>query len=109
LDRVPGWEIRPFIDLDCDRTAAMVWQNRGTQPLPLVTRAFGRALARVVAHELYHYVTQSAAHAASELFSQGMSSRDLTLPQVRFNPGEIEALRKGIDKLGMAPRPGGPT
>lgn len=27
-------EIGSFIDVDCDRTAAMVWQNRGTLPLP---------------------------------------------------------------------------
>jgi hypothetical protein len=78
----------------------MVWQNRGTLPLPLVTRAFGRALARVMAHELYHYLTQSAAHTASELFRPAMTSMDLTMPQVRFESLEIEALRKGISKFG---------
>ena len=92
-------EIRSFIDVDCDRTAAMIWQNRGTLPLPLVTRTFGRALARVVAHELYHYLTQSAAHTASELFRPEMTSMDLTMPQIRFESGEIEAIRKAMSKL----------
>jgi len=93
-------EIQSFIDVDCDRTAAMVWQSRGTLPLPLVTRAFGRALGRVVAHELYHYLTRSSVHSASDLFRPAMTSRDLTLPQVRFEPGEIEALREGMSRLG---------
>ena len=92
-------KIRSFIDVDCDRTAAMVWQNRGTLPLPLVTRAFGRALARVMCHELYHYLTQSVVHTASDLFRPAMSSMDLTMPQVHFESGEIEALQKGMSKL----------
>jgi hypothetical protein len=91
-------EIRPFIEVDCDRTAAMVWQNRGGLPLPLVRRALGRALGRVLAHEIYHYVTQSVVHNSSELFSHAMSSRDLMLPQARFDAGEVENLRKGMSR-----------
>ncbi len=93
-------EIRPTIDVDCDRTAAMVWQTRGTLSFPLVSRAFGRALGRVMAHELYHYLTQSPDHTHSELFRRAMTSSDLTRPQARFEAGEIEALRKGMAKLG---------
>jgi hypothetical protein len=105
-----GWiesqdgELRPFIEVDCDRILAMVWQNRGTLPLPLVVRAFGLALGRVLAHELYHYVTQSAAHHVSDIFRPAMNSRDLMLPEVRFAPAEIEALRKA---LGMPDAPSG--
>jgi hypothetical protein len=97
-----GWidsqdgELRPFIDLDCDRISAMVWQNRGTLPLPLVVRAFGLAMGRVLAHEVYHYITQSTAHRASDIFRHSMTSRDLMLPDVRFEPAEIEALRKAM-------------
>jgi hypothetical protein len=104
-----GGEIRSFIDVDCDRTAAMIWQNRGTLPLPLVTRTFGRALARVVAHELYHYLTQSAFHTGSDLFRPAMTSMDLTMPQVRFECGEIEALRKGMSKFTGTAQPVGRT
>jgi len=98
-------EIRSLIDVDCDRTAGMVWQYRGSLPLPLVTRAFGRALGRVAAHELYHYLTQSPVHAASELFSHSMNSRDLTMPQVHFETSEIEALRKGLSKFSGTGQP----
>jgi hypothetical protein len=97
-----GWiesldgEIRPFIDVDCDRISAMVWQNRGTLPAPLMIRVFGRALGRVLAHELYHYVTQSAAHSASGIFRRALTSTDLMLPEVRLGAAEMEAIRKAI-------------
>jgi hypothetical protein len=97
-----GWvrsqdgEIRPLIDIDCNRTSAMVWQHRGTLPLPLVVRSFGRALGRVVAHELYHYLTQSVAHTQSDIFRHEMTSQDLTRPEVRLEPSEIEALRRAV-------------
>jgi hypothetical protein len=94
-----GTEILPVIEVDCDRTAAMVWQNRGTLPLALATRAFGLALGRVLAHELYHYMTQSRVHTQSDLFRRGMTSDKLTAPQLRFENDEIEALRNGIRKL----------
>jgi hypothetical protein len=71
-------EIWPFIDMDCERAAAIVSQNLGTLSGPLVTRRFGRALGRILAHELYHYLTQSADHGGSELFSRVMSPQDLT-------------------------------
>jgi len=96
---VSDGRIRPIVNVDCDRTAAVVWQIRSTLPAPLVTRAFGRALGRVLAHELYHYLTQSAIHTESELFSKAMDGRRLTAPNVRFEPGEIEALRKGVAEL----------
>jgi hypothetical protein len=44
---------------------------------------------------LYHYLTQSAVHTESELFSKTMNGHPLTLPSARFAAAEIEALRKG--------------
>jgi hypothetical protein len=105
-----GWvqsqdgDILPLIDIDCDRTSAMVWQNRGTLPRPLVIRAFGRALGRVVSHELYHYLTKSAEHSDSDVLRHAMTSRDLTLPEVRLAPSEIEALRKAMNAMQTSER-----
>ena len=44
LHRQQDGEILPFIEVDCGRTAEMIWQIRGTAPVPLVNRAFGLAL-----------------------------------------------------------------
>jgi len=101
-DGALGWtesqdgDIQPLIDVDCDRAAALVWRNRGTVPMPLTTRAFGRALGRILAHELYHYLTGSAVHGASELFSRTMHPGFLLSEKVRFENSEITALREGL-------------
>jgi hypothetical protein len=93
---VQDGDILPFIEVDCGRIAEMVWQIRGTVPVLLVNRAFGLALGRVMAHELYHYLTRSTIHTESRLFRKGMTSMDLTLPDIQFDAGEIEALRTGM-------------
>ena len=91
---VQDGEILPSIEVDCGRTAEMIWQIRGTTPVLLVNRAFGLALGRVIAHELYHYLTRSTNHRESRLFSKGMTSMDLTLPNIQFDAAEMDALRK---------------
>ena len=45
--RVMDGEIRPFIEVNCDRAAAVVSQNRGPFSEPRVTRVFGRVLGRL--------------------------------------------------------------
>jgi len=97
-------EIRPFIEVNCDRAAAVVSQDRGPFSEPLVTRAFGRALGRLVAHELYHYLTQSAVHGETELFSRVMRPGALTRESVRFEAGEIAALRQGVSQRANSAR-----
>ena len=50
-----GWvesqdgEIRPSIEVDCDRISAMVWQTRGTLPMPL---SFVRSVAHSAGYRL---------------------------------------------------------
>src|SRR5262249_15335041 len=54
--------ILPFSDIDCDRIR--VFLQRELLFLKADTReeAFGRAIGRVLAHELYHIVAQTAHH-----------------------------------------------
>jgi hypothetical protein len=89
-------EIRPFITVDCDGAAAMVRRNRGSLSGTLLTRRFGRALGRLVAHELYHYLTQSAVHDGSELFGSVMSARSLISETLRFKAAEIDSVLHGL-------------
>jgi hypothetical protein len=78
-------ELLPLITVDCTRVAAFV-----QAPSPGL---LGRALARVLAHELYHYLTQQKTHTRTVLFSDSVSPADLLLPAVGFDRSEVEALR----------------
>ena len=63
-----GGGLLPFSEVDCDRTRSVV--SRALMPLSLQERdeAFGRALARIAAHELAYVFT--AEHAVSAEFGK---------------------------------------
>jgi len=70
--------ILPFSDVACDRIAALV------QPLIPGTKAargdalFGRAMGRVVAHELVHILSRSIAHGTTGVVEPALSAGQLT-------------------------------
>jgi hypothetical protein len=88
--RVDG-NLQPLIEVNCGRIASYV---RAANPGEL-----GWAIARVLAHELYHYLTQEVAHTRSVLFSHSIRARDLTTGGIRFDSDEIEVLRRALAGL----------
>jgi len=92
--RVDG-ELQPFITLDCPRIAALA----GVPSYALL----GQALGRVLAHELYHYLTQQTAHTHTVLFRADFRPRDLLEPGLKFDPSEVAALRQALSGAGARP------
>jgi hypothetical protein len=70
-------EIQPFVYVDCDRVARVLERELRCKPALERRRILARAIARVVAHEMTHIVTQSTLHAASGLQRAHLSSFDL--------------------------------
>ena len=59
--------------------------------------ALGRALGRVVAHELYHALARTTAHAGKGLARATQSLRDLVIGRpIPFHPDDSDAIRRGI-------------
>jgi hypothetical protein len=71
--------ILPFFRVDCTRLIRML----GTQSEPPI---IGRALARLVGHEIYHIVAQTTEHQEKGLAKGSFSIRDLTA-----NPFDLDA------------------
>lgn len=101
LPLVPlGWvtktdgEFLPIIHIDCSLTAshvgsAIVWNQAGlSKPL------MGRALARILVHELLHYLTNSAEHSGSRLFGKSMDPSALIEPGIKLEPCDLQSLRE---------------
>jgi hypothetical protein len=89
--------VLPYTEVECDEVRkALAYVRPGAGALEN-ENAFGLALGRVVAHELYHILANSVAHAgnglakASELLSDLVSTRDL-----RFDAAAARAIRNGI-------------
>jgi hypothetical protein len=81
--------VLPFVHIFCNEVRAFV---------PAVSKApqqqmYGRALGRVVAHELYHALLSTVEHAHGGIAGAVQSGRDLTREKLRLDSGSIERLR----------------
>jgi hypothetical protein len=85
--------ILPFSDVDCDRIRAFVQQDLLSFPPPRREGVFARAVARVLAHELYHIFANTARHAACGLGKARYTVQDLLGDEFAFESRESDALR----------------
>jgi hypothetical protein len=94
-----GWihvmdgEILPFIDVNCDAIRLFVQHDLSAVPAGGREEAFGRAVARVLAHELYHLLANTKAHKSSGVGKAAYSVGDLLSQTFRFDKRECSSLR----------------
>jgi hypothetical protein len=89
-------QMLPFSEVVCDRVAASVqpalWGDDFARPDYLM----GRALGRVVAHELLHILTGSSAHGADGVGQTALSGSQLIGAPLRLSRSDVERLRRGF-------------
>jgi hypothetical protein len=84
-------ELQPIGNIDCRALSAYVG---------IVTPAvFGRALGRVLAHEVYHYLTQRREHSNSGLFAASLSDISLTSSELHFTNDDLETLNGTLRRM----------
>ena|SRR5216117_1073480 len=83
---ISNGHILPFFRVDCDRLIRML----GSQLEPAV---LGRALARLVAHELYHIVAQTTDHQERGVAKAAFSIRDLTDARFELDAWSLSRMR----------------
>ncbi len=94
-----GWthisdgQILPFADVDCGEIRAFL--QRALLKLPGNQRedAFGRAIARVLAHELYHIFADTTRHGTCGVAKEAYTVDDLMSSTFRFQDKESRELR----------------
>ena len=95
--RVSGGRVLPYTEVECDEVRKALAYLRPGAGLAARQEAFGAALGRVVAHELYHILANRVEHAgeglaqASELLSDLVSSQNLS-----FDESAARAIRNGF-------------
>jgi len=94
--RIDG-QLQPLIAVSCARIMGFV--HAANQP------ELGRALGRILAHELYHYLTQEISHTRSVLFSETIAAHTLVSAGVQFDAAELAALRQALARLRGEPEP----
>ena len=78
--------VLPFFHVDC----ALLIEMLGFQAEPYI---IGRALGRVIAHEIYHIVARTTAHHDSGVAKAVFSARDLTGPRFEFDSWSLARMR----------------
>jgi hypothetical protein len=97
-----GWthisdgSILPFSDVDCDGVRTFLQSDLLALPASAREAAFGRALARVLAHELYHIFAGTTHHGSCGIGKEAYSARDLLAGGFRFEKRESKALKIGM-------------
>ncbi len=93
--KVSGGRVLPYTRVECDEVRkALAYVTPGLGAFQL-QQALGRALGRVVAHELYHILAQTASHATEGLAKTSQFLRDLVSPrELAFDEISARAIRK---------------
>jgi mono/diheme cytochrome c family protein len=91
-----GGEVLPFSDVNCDRIRGFLsrrlihlWPQERTQ-------AFGRAMARVLAHELYHAFTHTDHHGSSGVAQPSYNVEELMADDFWFAEADQRALTAAL-------------
>lgn len=93
-----GWthitdgHVLPFTEVDCDRIRKFLSRELIRQWPEYRDEAFGRAAARVLAHELYHVFLQTQRHGSSGVAKAVYTVRDLIADNLWFAEDDERAL-----------------
>jgi hypothetical protein len=81
--------ILPFADVDCDRIRDLMTHSLAMAVPPERARMLGRAMARVLAHELYHFLMNTTRHSSSGIAKASYTAAELTCPYLRFDDAHL--------------------
>lgn len=89
-------EILSFGEVDCDRVQRLIKRTMPASGYAKGDLLLGRALGRVVAHEMYHILSRSRTHAGAGVTRECLSARDLTGERLSFSDESLQAIRVQI-------------
>lgn len=92
--QISDGRILPFSDVECDRVRRYIAPGINSGDEQKRDSIYGKALGRVLAHELYHIFTGTSEHAQSGVARSFHTRKDLTAKQFVFTPRETETLHE---------------
>jgi hypothetical protein len=96
-------DILPFADIDCNRIRDVVESAVSGEGPMNKEMLLGRALGRVLAHELYHILTRSTTHAYTGVAKPLLTPQDLVRPRLVMDESSLEAIEQAITPMPVEP------
>jgi len=88
----------PFSDLACDNLRGAVESAIADGNLLRGNVLLGRAMGRVLAHELYHIVADTSEHGRDGVAQAALSPRELTSGPLEFKASELSLVQSGLGR-----------
>lgn len=85
-------EILPFSEIACDRLRVSLRSALWGEDWKHADRLLGRALGRVLAHEIYHMFAKTHRHSAKGVAQRALTAKQLIAPNLTFAAADLEKL-----------------
>ncbi len=87
--------VLPFSEIECDKVTHSVRGALDGDDFARADMLFGRALARVVAHEVFHMIAGTPSHAENGIAKRALSGSQLISGELRFGAADLERIHAG--------------
>jgi hypothetical protein len=84
--------VQPFSEVACDKVTSAVRSAMSGGDFANADLLLGRALGRVLAHEVVHMLSKSGAHGHTGVTRTALSGSQLIAPELRLEPEDVERL-----------------
>jgi hypothetical protein len=84
--------VQPFSEVACDRVTKAMRSAMAGGDFSEADVLLGRALGRVLAHEVVHILSKSGRHGTSGVAKTALSGSQLIAPELRLEPGDLERI-----------------
>lgn len=95
VTHVSDGRILPFVEADCGRIVRASQRLRRV-PFRLRAEELGRAIGRVIAHEVYHVLSASSQHDCQGLSKPSLTAVELFFPGIGFVPAALDRMAAGL-------------
>jgi hypothetical protein len=88
--------VLPFSEIECDQVRSSLRTAMWGGDYKRSDVLFGRALARVLAHELYHVLAKTHSHAGQGIAEKALSGAQLISEQLQLNQAELNQMHAAV-------------
>lgn len=92
---ISGGEVLPFSWVDCSKLTQALSASLAAEPGARRDFLYGRAVARVVAHELYHILLKTGDHSREGVARPSFTVRDMLAEHFEFEQSVLARLQHG--------------
>jgi hypothetical protein len=85
-------EVQPYSEVSCDKVTAALQPALHGGEFANADMLFGRALGRVVAHELMHMLARSGAHGRKGVGKASLSGTQLITSELPLEPADLDRM-----------------